>query len=417
MPWPTTGFEDRVAAGAATISYTTREEEDAFLAALAAETPRMSYSSVGTTQGGRNMWQAVVSYPTATTVGKRVVFAVAAQHGDEPSGREAIFKHMRALCQATDQATLDYLTQVAWVYIPLVNRDNIRTLAEGQRLLTSGNDCNRAHFTLVDPEPRAVDKQIALLDPDLVMDLHEDSTPLADWQYNGSEHPMVPTVLKNLIVSWVHTAVKNAVEAMPHTSFQYSPDLAAEGTLRNSCMLRCIPYILSETRDAGTTSSGNSQRQIGTAIHLKVLETTQEYHRTNLATFASVKQQAADAVKARTYSAYTLDWSNGTTTATPPKGYSMSAAQQTNYSAKIADAGIKSYMSGSTRIVPMHQRRAGWVAYGVDGRASQEMFSATALTSLPLPVLRQSGVAKTVTSQRRGGVAKTMSDYRIGWMN
>ncbi|GAA2776977.1 M14 family metallocarboxypeptidase [Saccharopolyspora taberi] len=156
---PTTGFEDSQGE-----RWTTPEEEARFLAEVDRAQPDVSVQGIGTTAQGRPLNLVRVGS------GRPTVLLVCAQHGDEPSGREACLSAVRDLGYSQNREVRKFLRSTTVLVVPNVNPDG---LVANTRENSDGVDINRDHLALVSPEARAVAAVIRDHRPALVHDLHE----------------------------------------------------------------------------------------------------------------------------------------------------------------------------------------------------------------------------------------------------
>ena len=160
---PRTGFEQREGA-----SWTTHEEELAFLAAVA-RSPRVRTEVIGSTLEGRPLHLLTVTQPRARAVAASTM-VVGSQHGNEPAGRETALAWLRDLAFTTDPLLVQQLRSQAVLFVPSANPDG---RAADTRANAAGVDINRDHLALTQPESQAVAALLRDLAPELVLDLHE----------------------------------------------------------------------------------------------------------------------------------------------------------------------------------------------------------------------------------------------------
>ncbi|GAU65654.1 carboxypeptidase [Streptomyces sp. NBRC 110611] len=198
-PTPRTGFETSHGT-----RWTSQPEEQAFLAAVDRASARVRVDRIGTTEQGRPLRLVRIGAPAPERpAGVRrgnSVLLICAQHGDEPSGREACLSTVRDLAYARDRATRRFLERTSVLVVPTANPDgraaNIRGNADGK-------DINRDHLALRTAEARAVATVLRDYRPDSVLDLHE---------YDA----VVPYYTKDLLSLWPRNP--NTAEAVHHES-------------------------------------------------------------------------------------------------------------------------------------------------------------------------------------------------------
>ena len=104
---------------------------------------------------------------TASAARRPTVVIIAAQHGDEPAGTEALIVVAQELAGGRIAGVLD---RVDVVLLPRANPDGAAAFKRGA---ADGTDINRDHLLLQTPEARAVADLLATFAPLVVLDLHE----------------------------------------------------------------------------------------------------------------------------------------------------------------------------------------------------------------------------------------------------
>jgi hypothetical protein len=110
---------------------------------------------------------AGTSIAPASAPRRPTVVILAAQHGDEPAGTEALIVVAQELAGGRLAGVLD---RVDVVLVPRANPDAANAFA---RAAADGTDINRDHLLLRTPEARALTKLVAEIAPAVVLDLHE----------------------------------------------------------------------------------------------------------------------------------------------------------------------------------------------------------------------------------------------------
>ena len=105
--------------------------------------------------------------PGASAARRPTVVILAAQHGDEPAGTEALIAVAQDLAGGRMASVLD---RVDVVLLPRANADGAAAFKRGA---ADGTDVNRDHLLLQTPEARAIAELLATFTPLVVLDLHE----------------------------------------------------------------------------------------------------------------------------------------------------------------------------------------------------------------------------------------------------
>jgi hypothetical protein len=243
---PTTGFEDRDGE-----SWTTHEEELAFLEELAARSERMTFSQVGTSVNGMPIHLVRVGYPEPPSdediANGRNIMINGTPHGNEPAGREMVLKQMRDLAFTDDPEKLDMLNESTVLFIPTPNPDgreaNTRTNAWGI-------DNNRGNFNLMTPENQTTAAMINQFQPEIVVDAHERSGRTDDIEFMHSRNLNVYEPLQELNKELIEDYLQPDVEEDGFTTGIYpTPDYinGHERTLTNNTGLRHGMGVLYES--------------------------------------------------------------------------------------------------------------------------------------------------------------------------
>ena len=258
---PTTAFEQRNGA-----AWTTHAEEQQFLAAVDAQSPRARLTEIGKTKQGRPVQLVELGAPgpagAAAARNRPTALMVCSQHGNEPSGREACLRFLRDLAFTSDAGLVALLERTTFLFVPAANPDGRNA---NSRENTDGVDINRDHVGLDTPEAKAMAAVVRDWQPDVALDLHE---------YG----PSMPVIYDDALL-WLHPRNLNtdkavhdlalklgrdylvpAAEAAGYTTDEYGQYEVAdndvyqsagdgdEGIMRNAMGLRHVLGILVETR-------------------------------------------------------------------------------------------------------------------------------------------------------------------------
>ncbi len=134
-----------------------------------AESERVSLVNLGRSVGGRDILCVALHAPGSVFGQTKRLFVVARQHGNEPSGTEAVMaliEHFATSQGALEQETLRRLT---FIFVPMANPDS----ADRSRRRNGRNaDLNRDWQALSQPETLAIEKGVRAWKPDALVDLH-----------------------------------------------------------------------------------------------------------------------------------------------------------------------------------------------------------------------------------------------------
>lgn len=206
---PRTPFEQ-------TSTFTSYAEGDAFLDWFVSHHPEVAILELGQSRQGRRIRALQFGDPTKPTL-----YVLAAQHGDEPMGKEA------ALIWARQLAARDDLADLCIVITPVVNADRINV----SRLTSSQTDLNRNWTTRTTSEIQAAASVLATHDVVLVVDAHEGGS-FTHMQGIGPTGTTIPASLSAQAGSLhSHLAAAFSAAGMPWSDYPGADDL---DTARNA---------------------------------------------------------------------------------------------------------------------------------------------------------------------------------------
>lgn len=166
---PLTGFELRGGE-----SWTTFDEEQAYLDQLDAMTDRLDVEEFGSTLQGRPLHLARIGNPAPPEVaeldGAKTVFIVCSQHGNEPAPREMCLQEIRDLALTDDPELLEFLRTTTVLVVPTANPDGREANTRGN---ANGTDVNRDHHYLEELESQAIGRVLRDVRPAISWDAHE----------------------------------------------------------------------------------------------------------------------------------------------------------------------------------------------------------------------------------------------------
>ena len=258
---PKTGFEQRGGE-----SWTTHEEELAFLKAVDAGSDRVRIATIGQTDEKRPLHLVKLGYPAPAQAAQArrqpTVLFICSQHGNEPAGREACLRWLRDLAFTKSPAFVNQLRHQTVLFIPTANPDGrARNSREN-----GTEDINRDHIDLSSPEARAIAHVVKVWKPDTTVDLHEFGPPVPGlyddellylWPRNLNVDPQVHAAAKTLALEYVRKGAEARGErAGEYGRYRIAGDYHVtqsagdedDGIARNAFGLRHSAGLLLETR-------------------------------------------------------------------------------------------------------------------------------------------------------------------------
>ncbi|MGW0464899.1 M14 family metallopeptidase [Streptomyces sp. NPDC003027] len=396
-PPPRTGFETSDGA-----HWTTEAGESAFLAAVDRGSDRVSVRSVGTTKQGRPIRLVTVGAGGAARTGMTVLL-ICAQHGDEPSGREACLSTVRDLAYARDEKTRRFLSRTTVLVVPTANPDGREADTRGN---ADGVDINRDHIALKTAEGRALAAVIRDRRPELVHDLHEyggtspyyDKDLLALWPRNLNTDRRVHDEAHTLSESYVRPAAAAAgfssgvygIWTDPRTGKpirQVAGD-GQERILRNAAGVKHAVGLLVETRvealdEAGENDRARDQRRrVHTQLAaLKGTVAFVEERRGRIAAATAAARAAgfADRGPVLLGGADNDPAEPAEIIENPPCGYRLDGGQYAQFGDELALHGITVRRGGDGWVVPLRQSHRALVPLLLDARATYRLTTAQAV--------------------------------------
>ncbi len=132
---------------------------------LAAENPNFEVTTIGNSVQTRKI--QMIHVVPATNGNKIKVLLFCQQHGNEPAGKETALLLLKKIAAGAEDS---FLSNIDLYIIPLVNPDGNE---EGKRANANGEDLNRDHLLLTQPEVRTIHEVFSHIDPEVTLDIHE----------------------------------------------------------------------------------------------------------------------------------------------------------------------------------------------------------------------------------------------------
>ena len=194
--------------------YTSYEAEMDWTRRIVAASPRVRVVSIGRTIQGREISLFVLGHPAPLADAAAIAAAPSAGancniHGNEPSGREGCFMMIRELAFSSDPDVIAMLRRAAILIVPSINGDGRAANTRGN---AAGQDLNRDHARLTQPETQAFARFLRDYTPEVMVDGHEYGNagtcdlPLL-WPRHSNTAPSVHDAAKTgLVEGWFYEA-------------------------------------------------------------------------------------------------------------------------------------------------------------------------------------------------------------------
>jgi hypothetical protein len=276
-------------------SFTSDVNEYGYTAALDEASDRVRVVEIGRTVLGRPINMLIIGYPAPRPTVQAISNHSSALlncnvHGNEPSSREGCLIMARELAFSDDPRTLDLLQNMTVLIVPAINGDGRAANSRGN---STGQDLNRDHSLLRQPETLALAEAVRDYTPEVAYDGHE---------FGNSQAGDLPTLMprhlnvaqsifgesKSLIENWLYG---NGSE----DGWWYCPygcqnggavGLSQETILRNTMGLKNTVSMLLEARSSGGptrpdegVAANNRRRKTYSAIY--TMQQLLDYYRAN----------------------------------------------------------------------------------------------------------------------------------------
>jgi Zinc carboxypeptidase len=185
-------------------------------------------------------------------------------HGNEPSMRESCLILARELAFTDDPSFLRIMEQSTVLIVPTLNGDGRAANTRGS---STGQDLNRDHSLLREPETKAFSAMLRDYTPDVAVDGHNgdsEDLPVLGPRHLNVYEGLYSEAKNRLIESWIYD---NAALAGWYAGPYSNGGASQETILRNTFGLKNVVGILSENRGGagstrpGATFAGNENRK------------------------------------------------------------------------------------------------------------------------------------------------------------
>ena len=268
--------------------FTSDVNEFAYTAALDEASERVRVVEIGRTLQGRPINMMVFGYPkplpTAEAISSHPSVLIQCHvHGNEPSMRESCLIFARELAFTDDPELIDIMTSTTVLLVITLNGDGRAANTRGS---STGQDLNRDHSLLREPETKAFSAMLRDYTPDVTVDGHNgdsEDLPVLGPRHLNVYEGIYAEAKNGLIESWLYdSGASSGWYVGPYSNGGASQ----ETILRNTLGLKNIVGMLSENRAAAgptrpnATAAENQNRR--TYGQLWLIRKVLEYHRDNL---------------------------------------------------------------------------------------------------------------------------------------
>ena len=440
-PPPQTGFEQRNGA-----SWTTHEEELAFLEEVDSRSDRVSIEVIGETALGRPLQLVNVGNPAPhsleASLTQPTTLLVCTQHGNEPAGREACLKTIRDMAFTDDPVLLEQLSTQTFLFIPTANPDGRAANSRGN---SRGTDINRDHLPLRTEEAQIIAAVVRDWQPDLSLDLHEygPGTPLLyddEVLYLWPRNLNVDKQIQDLAKSFAQDHLAPCSEAAGYTADEYGLNALGDfdlqqtagdhddAIMRNTMGLRHSLGILVETAVTLNPTNGPGEEVLDptgaatnrrrVASHRTVVDCSLEYMRDNgnevMAATATAPMRKQGEGLAQNAPLFFSGQDEDTTLAQnasqvqslypAPCAYDLTPEQADQARVALELHGIRTIeLEGGGLRIPMGQEAEPVIGLLLDGRGSRDLVQGSPFAAPPFDLAcgwlpERSNTAATATA-------------------
>ncbi len=272
--------------------FTSYDSEIAWTEAIDAASDRVRVVEIGRTPQNRAINLFIIGYPAPPTTAAAISAGPTAGancnvHGNEPSGREGCFMMIRELAFSNDPWAIDILSNATMLIVPSINGDGRAANVRGN---STGQDLNRDHARITQPETQAFAAFLRDYTPEVMVDGHEFGNnntcdlPLL-WPRHSNTAPTVHDESKEgLVEDWFYT--EGAVDGWWGCPYPVAGIDGAQTFTRVNGLKNMIVTLV-EARSAGgptRPNEGNTQSNRRRKAYSQVwsIRTALDYHRARL---------------------------------------------------------------------------------------------------------------------------------------
>ena len=270
--------------------YTPYDAEIEWTRRLDAASDRVRVVTIGHTVQGREINLFIIGSPAPLATAEAIsasptVGANCNVHGNEPTGREACFTMIRKLAFSNEPWVLDILSHATVLIVPSINGDGRAANTRGN---ATGQDLNRDHGLLSQPETFAFAKFVRDYTPEVMVDGHhfgDNNTcdlPLLQPRHLNTA-PSIHNESKNgLVEGWFYD---HSVEGWWPCPYPAAPIPGASSFTRVNGLKNMVVTLVEARSRAGPTrpgeAGGENRRRLAYS-HLWSIQQAFDYHRANL---------------------------------------------------------------------------------------------------------------------------------------
>jgi hypothetical protein len=264
---------------------------------------RVRVVTIGHTALGRPINLFVIGYPAPPATAEAIESSPTAGancnvHGNEPSGREGCFMMIRKLAFSNDPRVIDILSNATVLIVPSINGDGRAANTRGN---STGQDLNRDHGRLTQPETLAFAAFLRDYTPEVMVDGHEFGNtgtcdlPLLWPRHSNTAEAVHDESKEGLVEGWFYReGSEDGWWPCPYPL----PGIDGAQSFTRVTGLKNMIVTLVEARSSGGATRPNeastqNNRRRKAYSHLWTIEEALDYHRANL---PAIQEAIADGI-------------------------------------------------------------------------------------------------------------------------